>query len=151
MTVFKYIKRNQIFFLKNTNKHDSINELVSYFSKIDDSLNVDDIRQKIFHRETLMSTGIGLGIGIPHLRYKGILDPLVFLGIQKDGIPDYESIDKDPVKLMVIILVGENEHKEYLKILSSIVGFFKKDDNIAKLLSFSTVDDIYNFVTGELK
>jgi mannitol/fructose-specific phosphotransferase system IIA component (Ntr-type) len=108
----------------------------------------ENLVRDIFYREQLMSTGIGLGIGIPHIRYEGVSKPVMAVGIKKDGIPDYESIGTEKVKVVVMIIVGKQQHKEHIRLLSQVVGLLKKTDIKQKLLSAESGREIYELITG---
>lgn len=143
----KYINDKNIFFLLNKKKKKVIEEMIETAYNNNSNIDQNDLKEKIFQREKIMSTGLGLGLGFPHLRYKGIDKPVIIIGIQVDGIKDYESIDKSLIKIVILILVGENEHKLYLQILSSITSFLKREDNIKKILNLKNTKKIYDFFT----
>ncbi|HEQ72101.1 MAG TPA: PTS sugar transporter subunit IIA [Spirochaetia bacterium] len=92
------------------------------------------LTEKIFYREALMSTGIGIGIAIPHVRFEKVRRQMIVIGIQPRGIPDYPSIDDQPVQLVVLILMGKNQHREYVELLSAIVRVLKTDNVKQKLV-----------------
>jgi PTS system nitrogen regulatory IIA component len=104
------------------------------------------LEERIFHREKLMSTGMGIGIAIPHVRYEGVKKPLIVMGIQPRGISDYASIDDIPVQLVVMIIMGENQQREYIDLLSHVVAFLKSDDIKAKLLAAPTPAEAYRII-----
>lgn len=86
---------------------------------------MEGLKKEIFYREQIMSTGIGQGIGVPHVRFEGCKSPVVVLGICPRGIEDYDSLDGVPVQIIVMILVGAEQHREYLRILSMIIRKLK--------------------------
>ena len=100
---------------------------------------VEDIaalKQSIFSREKLMSTGIGLGIAIPHVRIKGVDNIIIAIAINKDGIKDYESLDGSPVRMVIMIIAGEEQHRDYLMLLSQIVKILKKNSEPQRVRKF---------------
>lgn len=114
-----------------------------------DKIDTESLKKELFYREQLMSTGIGLGLAVPHVRFKGIKSPVVLAGIQPAGITDYESIDGEPVNIVIMILVGENQHKEHIRLLSMIVGRLKDSSMKERLLKAENGDEIYEIMTGE--
>ena len=108
----------------------------------------DELTKGIFYREQLMSTGIGLGIAIPHVRFKGVSEPILAVGIRKEGIPDYKSIDDEIVKVVVMIIVGESQHKKHIRLLSIIVSMCKNKETRKKLINASSGQEIYEIMTG---
>jgi mannitol/fructose-specific phosphotransferase system IIA component (Ntr-type) len=96
-----------------------------------------------------MSTGIGLGIAVPHARIKGLDHFIISIGISKEGIKDYDSIDGIAVKIVIMIVSGEKQHREYLKLLAQIVEIIKKPLVIDKLLSVSNVEEVIKILSGD--
>jgi PTS system nitrogen regulatory IIA component len=78
----------------------------------------------IFHREGLMSTGIGNGLAAPHVRLPNVDSSYVALGICPDGVADYQSLDSQPVRLVFMIVVKKDLKSLHLKILASISSLF---------------------------
>jgi len=113
------------------------------------NLDIESLKKELFYREQLMSTGIGLGLAVPHVRFKGITSPVVLAGIQSEGINDYESLDGEPVKIVIMIIVGENQHKEHIRLLSMIVGKLKDPELKESLLKAQDGAEIYELLTGE--
>lgn len=74
-------------------------------------------------RENAMSTGIGFGIGIPHASTDLLSEVTGALGRSKTGI-NFESLDSQPVHLVMLFLVPQGQFQKHLHTLA----------NIAKLL-----------------
>lgn len=74
-------------------------------------------------RETSMSTGIGFGIGIPHASTDLITEVVGALGRSKTGV-QFDSLDNQPVNLVMLFLVPQGQFQKHLHTLA----------NIAKLL-----------------
>ncbi len=149
MNICTIIKPNLITFSKYTEKEKTLNELIDLINKEEKIKDITSIRKKIFYREGLMSTGIGLSIGIPHIRIAGIDKPIIAIAVQPNGIKDYESIDNLPVKLIVMIICGEKQHKTHIKILSQIVSLLKKNDNITKVIKSENSSEVFKLFTGK--
>lgn len=85
----------------------------------------DDLEWGIFHRESLMSTGIGSGISIPHVSLPNVEETRVAMALCPDGISDYQSQDAQPVRLVFMIVAGKNNQKPpLLKVLAKIGTLF---------------------------
>ena len=102
----------------------------------------------IFYREQLMSTGIGLGIGIPHVRFGQIGEPVAAVGVQPKGIKDYVSIDDEAVRIVIMIIAGRNQHKEHIRLLSLIVGQLKQEGVKDSLLHAENPQQIHTIVSA---
>jgi PTS system nitrogen regulatory IIA component len=143
-------KKELIFFSNLSKKKDNLEALIEL---IDNENLVEDVkilRESIFSREEVMSTGLGRGIAVPHARIKGVKNIIIAIGINKNGIEDYESLDGTMVRLVIMIIAGEKQHKEYLKLLSQIVKILKKNSRIDHLLSVKNSGDIIGLISEDL-
>jgi PTS system nitrogen regulatory IIA component len=78
-------------------------------------------------REKLGSTGLGLGVAIPHGRIKGLRDTIATFIRTKDGVP-FESPDGEPVRLVFAMLVPEHATEQHLVLLSELAQAFSDDE-----------------------
>jgi PTS system fructose-specific IIA component len=83
------------------------------------------IREAVFEREKLMSTGVGKNVAIPHAKVAGLTDNLLALAILAEPV-DYDSIDGSPVDLLMM-LVGPQDNRNHIKLLSRISKLMNKD------------------------
>jgi PTS system nitrogen regulatory IIA component len=146
MNFTSYVKPDGIILLKETTKTEALLRLAAAAADLGRISDKDQLIKDIFYREQLMSTGIGLGIAIPHVRFPEITSPLIVVGIQPAGIPDYASIDDEAVKVIVMILVGTNQHKEHIRLLAQIVAFLKTEKVIPRLLAAPTPVSVYDII-----
>ncbi|MDA3851484.1 MAG: PTS sugar transporter subunit IIA [Spirochaetaceae bacterium] len=135
--------------IKSKTKTEVLLELIDEASKVIKITNTDQVKSEIFYREQIMSTGIGQGIAVPHVRFEGIKDPIVIIGKSEQGIKDYESLDQQPVHIVVLIIVGADQHKEYLRILSLIIHSLKDNTIRENILSAQSGEEIINIFLGE--
>ena len=84
----------------------------------------DELEWGIFHRESLMSTGIGNGIAIPHVLLPGIEGNCMALALCPDGITDYQSRDQLPVRLVFMLAAGKCQKVMHLRVLAAIGSLF---------------------------
>ncbi len=92
-------------------KNEILNELIDFTAETYEFSDLEFVRAQIFHREELMSTGIGLGLAIPHIRTDQVTSPVITIGIAKEGILDYNTIDDKSIKIVFLIFVGKNNIK----------------------------------------
>jgi PTS system nitrogen regulatory IIA component len=134
--------------LEETNKSEAILKLIDLVRKAGLVTDVAALTRDIFYREQLMSTGVGLGLAIPHVRFKGITMPVIAIGVKPRGIPDYQSIDDRPVTIVIMILVGENQHKEHIRLLAQIVAIFKNEETRNAVIAAASADEICSILKG---
>ena len=111
--------------LRAANRWEAIDELINTLvatGKIKPE-NHDAIAAVVKKRETSMSTGIGFGIGIPHASTDLINEVVGALGRSRGGV-NFDSLDNQPVKLVMLFLVPQGQFQKHLHTLA----------NIAKLL-----------------
>lgn len=149
MELNSLLKKKYCRILQSKTKTEALIELVDLLDKEDGMVDFEEIKREIFYREQIMSTGIGQGIGIPHVRLSGISEPLVLVGVTPSGIEDYESLDGETVKIIFMILVGEEHHTEYLRILSLLVHRVRDEAFRISLANAESSEAVYSILTGE--
>ena len=87
----------------------------------------------LFAREKLGSTGLGLGIAIPHGRIKGLKEATGALLRLRIPVP-FDSPDGKPVSLLFVLLVPEHANEQHLQILSELAERFS-DRNCREALA----------------
>lgn len=83
------------------------------------------IAQVVRRREQSMSTGIGFGIGIPHASTDLIQEVVGALGRSRHGV-DFEALDNQPVKLVMLFLVPQGQFQKHLHTLANIAKLLHK-------------------------
>ena len=136
----RLISPDRITWLDQDNKIDCLRGLVQCLSESEELGNEDSIFDAIMEREQLLSTGFGLGLAIPHAKLNIIDDFIVGLAIHRDGVP-FDSLDDQPVHILVMILGPDQKQDEYLKVLSRVTAFLK--DQREKILSLEDNDELY--------
>ena len=108
-------------------------------------LEEEELLEVLLAREGIMSTGIGLGIAVPHARLKTIDTPVLAVGVSRDGI-DYESLDDKPAHIVVLIVVP-TEAQQYLRILARVTLLFKNAELRGRLLAAEDEAEIYEILS----
>lgn len=76
-----------------------------------------DIIKALIHREDMGSTAIGGSIALPHARLESIKHFMVCVGVAKNGV-DFDSLDDEPVSIIVLLLSNQKEAGLHLKMLA---------------------------------
>ena len=140
---------DRIVFINHTTKRDALVELANNLSTAPQVKYSDELVTEILKREELMSTAIGRGIAIPHVRLSSVTDLVMSVGICKNDIIDYQSIDALPVRLLIMIAAAYNQHTYYLQTLSFFSSKLKEKALRDKLLDASTPEEAYALLTQE--
>ena len=156
MDLVNIIDRERCCVLTEKTKTEAIIELANSFENFKGSqvigrtIDIEELKKELFYREQLMSTGLSMGIAVPHVRFSGVSSPVVIAGVQPDGIEDYDTLDGTAVKIVVMIIVGENQHKQHIRLLSMISARLKDSSLREKLIAAKSGDEIYNLLTGTI-
>ncbi|HPD77104.1 MAG TPA: PTS sugar transporter subunit IIA, partial [Spirochaetota bacterium] len=132
----KYIKK-----LQAVDKYEAIEELAMVFKDSDFCDDIETLISALKEREQIMSTGIGFGIAIPHAKINTVKEIAFAIGISEKGI-DFDAMDGQPVKLIILVIAGEKQHKDYLKLLSNIMGILKKEPVKESIINASSPEEI---------
>jgi len=130
---------DRIVFLNHSTKHDALLELSDILSTAPQVKYRQELSVEILKREELMSTAMGRGIAIPHVRLSSVTDLVMGVGISQCDIIDFQTIDDTPVRLLFMIAAAYNQHAYYLQTLSFISTKMKNIDlrnALFKLLCF---------------
>lgn len=78
-----------------------------------------DVFESLLQRERLGSTGIGLGIAIPHGKVADASKPVAILISLANAI-EFDAIDNQPVDIIFALLVPEQQHEQHLHTLAAV-------------------------------
>ena len=132
--------------LDGVSKREALQKLIDTLSSSPEVGDVDELAEGIFKREELMSTAIGLGVGVPHVRLKSIKNPIMAVAVSKSGITDYDSLDGKPVRILFMILAGIGQHSEHIKTLARVSGFVREDELRNGLLNADDPKSIFELL-----
>jgi PTS system nitrogen regulatory IIA component len=93
-----------------------------------------------------MSTAIGRGIAIPHIRLSSVTDLVVSIGISRTGIIDFQPLDNEPVRLVFMIAAAVNQHAYYLQTLSYFSARLKNQELRNSLLQAQTAKEVFDLI-----
>lgn len=114
-----------LLFRGKKDKAEVFSALIDVLAKDIDGVQKEDISWGIFHREGLMSTGIGSNIATPHVRIPSLESSFMAIGVCPDGIADYHAPDSLPVRLVFMIVAGGKDQKtSHLKVLAAVSSLF---------------------------
>ncbi len=140
---------DRIVFLNHSTKHDALVALALNLSTAPQVKNGQELTTEILKREELMSTAIGRGIAIPHVRLASVTDLVMAVGISRTDIIDFNTIDDTPVRLLFMIAAAYNQHSYYLQTLSFFSSRLKNQELRDGLLAVETPMDAYNLLIKE--
>jgi PTS system nitrogen regulatory IIA component len=134
---------DRILFLDYSTKRDVLLTLADNLADAPQVQNRQELAVEILTRAERMSTAIGRGIAIPHIRLSSITDLVVSVGISKTDIVDFQPLDDEPVRLVFMIAAAYNQHAYYLQTLSFFSARLKNRELRTALLAAETSQDVY--------
>lgn len=108
----------------------------------------DDIFESLLNRERLGSTGIGLGIAIPHGRLSKASQPVAVLLTLAEPI-EFDAIDSQPVDIIFALLVPESEHENHLQTLAAVARRMNDKTCTRALRQADQDQDLYHIFVNE--
>ncbi|MFY7842626.1 MAG: PTS sugar transporter subunit IIA [Rhabdochlamydiaceae bacterium] len=147
MDISFYLDEHLITFLTASDKYEAVSQLIDKAyecKKINDKV---AFFEAIKAREEIVSTGIGLGVAIPHAKLSPSQPFFLGIGVQQGKGIDWGSLDHSLVKIIFIIGGPNNQSTEYLKILSRLTSAIKEESNRIKLLQASSTQEVLSIVS----
>lgn len=142
MKVADYLNARLIAFLDVGARDDAIDVLIDLLSKEGKLLDRKAFRAAIIHREQLVSTGIGMGVALPHAKLAELNDFFIAVGIQRKKGIEWNALDKAPVRLIFLIGGPDDRQSEYLQILSQLTTAIKDTELRKEMLQSDSVEEV---------
>ena len=136
----------RIVFMNHQTKHDSLVRLAQNLATAPQVKDAKELEAEILKREDLMSTSIGRGLAIPHVRLSSVTDLVMSVGISKCDIIGFQPVDEIPVRILFMIAAAYNQHSYYLKTLSFFSAKLKHASLREALLNSESPMDAYNLL-----
>jgi nitrogen PTS system EIIA component len=140
------LSNKNIAILENANHKEVIETLLSLVKGSENIVDFDAFKDAIWEREKIVSTGIGLGLAIPHARKDVIKDFIASAVLVKNDV-EWKSIDDKPVRFAILVASPQNTHKEYLQLLAQTVLLWKDDAKRKHILESKSVEEIISFLS----
>ena len=137
--------------LQTGDKNETIVQMAGFLASINNLHDADLISRKILEREAEMSTGIGLGIAIPHARVEKVDQVYMAAARSVKGV-DFTAIDGQPVHLIFMIVSPVNASSDHMQVLSSLSRIMSYEDIRKKLRTAKKQEQFLDLlVKGENK
>src|SRR5690606_35312629 len=105
------------------------------------------LKNAILEREEIMSTGVGLTIAVPHAKLASVKAFTLGLARSTKGI-DYDSLDGQPVRIIVTITAPYNDQNTYLRVLAAVMHDLRNEDRCKAILNAATPQEVINVFKG---
>jgi mannitol/fructose-specific phosphotransferase system IIA component (Ntr-type) len=125
-----------------------LEEMVDLIASCDAVTDRAALLAAVRERERVLSTGIGLGIAIPHAKIPGVTRFVVAVGRHEAGI-EFDAIDGRPVHLVVLIAGPQDAQDRYLRLLARLSGRLKQEDVRRRLMAAPTHAAVVGVLTAD--
>lgn len=132
---------NSVVFIETTEKYETLEALAKVAEERGLAKTGGEFGKALIDRERIMSTGIALGLAVPHAKLKSIPDFFVLAAVCKYPIL-WDSIDRQPVQLIFTIGAPADRQEDYLKLLSKITLVVKNPGRRDTLLRARTAEQV---------
>jgi PTS system nitrogen regulatory IIA component len=141
--VDRILSPDRILFLNSAAKRDALLALAENLAASPQIKNRQELSSEILKRDELMSTAIGRGIAIPHVRLSSVTDLVVSVGVSRTDIVDFQTLDDEPVRLVIMIAAAYNQHAYYLQALSFFSARLKNPQLRRSILEARDPQEVY--------
>ena len=118
--------------LQARDKESCIKELVQLLESAHHVNTKGEILSKVLQRESMMSTGIGNGVAIPHGKTRQPDRLVAACGVARSGI-DFDAMDGEPARLFILLVSPENLRGPHVKALANVSRLLKEESVRASL------------------
>jgi PTS system nitrogen regulatory IIA component len=148
LTIESVLEPARVLRMSCTSKTDALDTIINALSESPKIGDRDELRQEIYQRESLMSTAIGFGVGVPHVRLGSVQGALMAVGVNDQDISDYTSLDETPVRIVCMIAAKNDQHAQYLRLLAAISTRLSEEKVREDVLNASTPEGIFSILAG---
>ncbi len=131
-------------------KTEALNRCIDLMAKSGKIADVEKYRKGVFAREEEGTTGIGMGIAIPHCKSDAVTKAGLAAMVVKDGV-DFESLDGTPAKIIFLIAAPNTEDNVHLQVLSKLSVMLMDEQFTNSLINAGSVDEFLNIIDSAEK
>ena len=142
MRLDKYISRSRVVDLGSADIEGALGELLTLTVESFPDLNRDALLKGLLRRENTMTTYLGLGVAMPHVRVKMGRRYVLAVGRSHYGIRYDGAMENEPVHL-VLMLIADEKARDYLQVLAALARLLKEQDFIDSLLQAPDLDTFH--------
>jgi diadenylate cyclase len=147
MRLERIIARSRIIDLHSMDLEGALQELLAVCVKQFPDLKQETLLKGLLARESTMTTYLGLGVALPHVRVKMRRRYVLAIGRSRAGIRHDGALADERVRLIVMLIAGENA-RDYLQVLASIARQVKEPALVENLVSAPDLDALYEQLVG---
>ncbi|MGH7890532.1 MAG: PTS sugar transporter subunit IIA, partial [Thermodesulfobacteriota bacterium] len=148
MSLPDYLDERLVVFLDVQTQGEAIEALAEALDAAHKLKGKSAFHKAVLDREKIVSTGIGLGVAIPHAKISGYEEFFIAIGIQSGRGIEWNSLDGSQVHLIFMIGGPDNRQTEYLKVLSKLTMAIKDPERRKALLKATSAKQVIDLFKG---
>jgi nitrogen PTS system EIIA component len=131
-----------------TQKKDAIEELVDTLALAGKVSDPDALKDAVWSREQTRTTGIGQGLAIPHGKSSSVSKLVMAIGKPANPI-EFESIDKQPVQLIVLLASPPDRTSDHIQALARISRLMTMRDFRERVYAAQSAEELYGLLESQ--
>ncbi|MEM1185039.1 MAG: PTS sugar transporter subunit IIA [Planctomycetota bacterium] len=131
--------------MKATEKKPAIDELVDAVAQTGKVADPDALREAVWTRERTRTTGIGHGLAIPHGKCPGLSGLAMAMGRPSEPM-EFEAIDGQPVKLIVLLASPPDQTSDHIQALARISKLMNAETFREEIYAAPSAEEIYELI-----
>ncbi len=147
MRLDKIIARSRIIDLRALDLEGALKELLDVSVEKFPDLKPESLLKGLLARESTMTTYLGLGVALPHVRVKMSRRYILAIGRSRVGIRHDGALADERVHLIFMLIAGENA-RDYLQVLASIAQQVKDQTLVDSLVDAPDLDALHDRLIG---
>src|SRR3982751_4252371 len=147
MRLDKIIARSRIIDLRSHDLEGALQELLAVSVESFPDLKPESLLKGLLARESTMTTYLGLGVALPHVRVKMSRRYILAIGRSRTGIRHDGALADERVHLIVMLIAGENA-RDYLQVLASIAQQVKDQQLVDNLVNAPDLNALHERLVG---
>ncbi len=143
MRLDRHLARQRIVELESHDLKAAFAELLAASVASFPDLKADALLRGLMQREGTMTTYLGNGVALPHVRVKMPRRYVLAVGRSRDGIVHDGTMDGEKVHLIILLLANERA-TDYLQVLATVARLVKEADLVASFVAAPTLAELHN-------
>jgi len=134
--------------LESNDKPEVLRELVQILKDAGEIDDYDAVLKAVQEREDKQSTGLELGIAVPHCKTAAVTSLKFAMGIAPQGI-DFDSMDGQPSKLFFLLVAAPDQPGPHVEALSEIAKLARSKAFCKALIYAENAKEVVELMQGE--
>ncbi len=143
------IDSDMVLFFEGTSRESLLRSLIEPLlmraGKISDA---DALYEAIMQREKRVSTVIGNGVALPHIKLPCFNDFFIVMGIVKDGV-EWDALDGKAVHIVLLVAGPDDKQTKYLQLLSTLVLIVNEREIRDAILHSSSQEEVVKLLLAK--